>query len=146
VTITTDSVLEAREFRGLIEAQWPFLCEPAGRVQQDLAVQEYTDPLHEPMIPHTLVLGPGRVVRTIYNGYWFWGRPSTHQPWQDLREATREARPNWDPGVTGLREAWDVGDRSPTLPIAARRRPKAPRAPPAADRSPAARRPAHGSR
>ena len=28
------------------------------------------------MIPHTLVLKPGLVVHRIYNGYWFWGRPS----------------------------------------------------------------------
>ena len=28
------------------------------------------------MIPHTLVLRPGLVIHSIYNGYWFWGRPS----------------------------------------------------------------------
>jgi len=27
------------------------------------------------MIPHTLVLKPGLVIHSIYNGYWFWGRP-----------------------------------------------------------------------
>jgi peroxiredoxin len=58
VTITTDSVLEAREFRDSVGAQWPFLCDPRRDVQQDLDIQEYTDPLHDPMIPHTLVLGP----------------------------------------------------------------------------------------
>ena len=26
------------------------------------------------MIPHTLVLKPGLVIHSIYNGYWFWGR------------------------------------------------------------------------
>jgi hypothetical protein len=28
------------------------------------------------MVPHTLVLKPGLIVHSIYNGYWFWGRPS----------------------------------------------------------------------
>jgi hypothetical protein len=28
------------------------------------------------MIPHTLVLKPGLVIHSIYNGYWFWGRDS----------------------------------------------------------------------
>jgi hypothetical protein len=28
------------------------------------------------MIPHTLVLKPGLIIHTVYNGYWFWGRPS----------------------------------------------------------------------
>ncbi len=26
---------------------------------------------HDPMIPHTLVLKPGLVVHSIYNGYWY---------------------------------------------------------------------------
>ena len=42
------------------------------------------------MIPHTLVLKPGLVVHSIYNGYWFWGRPSVDDLWRDLRAATRE--------------------------------------------------------
>jgi hypothetical protein len=53
-----------------------FLSDPERTVQQDLDIQEYTDPEHDPMIPHTLVLKPGLVIHSIYNGYWFWGRPS----------------------------------------------------------------------
>ena len=55
--------------------------------------QEYTDPENNPMIPHTLVLKPGLVVHRIYNGYWFWGRPSTTDLWQDLRTVMSEIRP-----------------------------------------------------
>jgi hypothetical protein len=65
------------------------------------------------MIPHTLVLKPGLVVHTVYNGYWFWGRPSVQDLWQDLRAATAEIRPDWDLSAPGLREAWAAGDRSP---------------------------------
>jgi hypothetical protein len=28
------------------------------------------------MIPHTLVLKPGLVIHSVYDGYWYWGRPS----------------------------------------------------------------------
>ncbi len=56
--------------------QWTFLSDPGRTVQQDLDIQEYTDPEHNPMIPHTLVLKPGLIVHSVYNGYWFWGRPS----------------------------------------------------------------------
>jgi hypothetical protein len=48
------------------------------------------------MIPHTLVLKPGLVVHSVYNGYWFWGRPSFSDLWHDLRAATSEIRPDWD--------------------------------------------------
>src|SRR5438046_6895937 len=62
------------------------------------------------MIPYTLVLKPGLVVHSIYNGYWFWGRPSFYDLWHDLRAATSEIRPDWDLSTPGLREAWDAGD------------------------------------
>ena len=51
--------------------------------------------------------------RRIYNGYWFWGRPSVVDLWHDLRAVSAETRPDWDPGAPGLREAWDSGDLSP---------------------------------
>ena len=80
--------------------------------EKDLEIQEYTDPDNDPMIPHTLVLKPGLVIHSIYNGYWFWGRPSTVDLWHDLRDVTREIRPDWDLSQPGLREAWDAGDVS----------------------------------
>jgi hypothetical protein len=95
-----------------VGAQWTFLADPGRTVQQDLDIAEYTDPEHNPMIPHTLVLKPGLVIHSVYNGYWFWGRPSFYDLWRDLRTATRETRPDWDLGTPGLREAWDAGDYS----------------------------------
>jgi hypothetical protein len=79
---------------------------------RDLDIQEYTDPEHDPMIPHTLVLKPGLVVHRVYNGYWFWGRPSVVDLWHDLRDVSRQIRPDWDLSISGLREAWDAGDHS----------------------------------
>ncbi|HEV3228767.1 MAG TPA: redoxin domain-containing protein [Solirubrobacteraceae bacterium] len=112
VTISTDNILEANEFRASVGAQWPFLCDPGRKVQKDLDIQEYTDPHHDPMVPHTFVLDPGLVIHKIYNGYWFWGRPSTEELRQDLREITRKIRPDWDLAAPGLREAWEAGDHS----------------------------------
>jgi len=112
VTISTDNIVESREFRASVGAQWTFLSDAGRKVQKDLDIQEYTDPFHDPMIPHTLVLKPGLVIHSVYNGYWFWGRPSMEDLRRDLREATREIRPDWDLGAPGLREAWEAGDRS----------------------------------
>ena len=78
-------------------------------MQKDLDIQEYTDPEHDPMIPHTLVLKPGLVIHSIYNGYWFWGRPSIADLWHDLRTVTSEIRPDWDLSAPGLRDAWNAG-------------------------------------
>ena len=61
------------------------------------------------MIPHTLVLKPALVIYRIYNGCWFWGRPSVADLWHDLRAVTTEIRPDWDLSTPGLREAWNAG-------------------------------------
>ena len=113
VTIATDDRHTLQEFRASVGATWTFLADPGRILQQDLDIKEYTDPENDPMIPHTLVLKPGLVVHSIYNGYWFWGRPSTHDLWRDLRDASRESRPDWDLATPGLREAWESGDRAP---------------------------------
>jgi peroxiredoxin len=112
VTISTDDIDSTREFRASVGAQWTFLSDTARRVQKELDIREYTDPHHDPMVPHTLVLKPKLAIHSVYNGYWFWGRPSTAELWRDLREATREIRPDWDLGASGLRAAWETGDRS----------------------------------
>ena len=103
-TIATDDHHVLQEFRASVGAQWPFLSDPGRTVQQDLDIAEYTDPEHNPMIPHTLVLKPGLVIHSVYNGYWFWGRPSFSDLWHDLRAATAEIRPDWDLSTPGLRE------------------------------------------
>ena len=77
---STDDHHTSQEFRSSVDASWPFLSRPERTVQQDLDIQEYTDPAHDP-IPHTLVLKPGLVIHRIYNRYWFWGRPAA----EDLR-------------------------------------------------------------
>ena len=112
VTISTDEDHLSKELRASLGAQWTFLSDPDRIVQKDLDIQEYTDPANDPMIPHTLVLKPGLVVHRIYNGYWFWGRPSMVDLWHDLREVFRDTRRDWDLSAPGLREAWDAGDRS----------------------------------
>jgi peroxiredoxin len=112
VTISTDNIAVTREFRAAVGANWTFLSDAGRKIQKDLDIQEYTDPLHDPMVPHTLVLKPGLVIYSVYNGYWYWGRPSTEDLRRDLREVSREIRQDWDPATPGLREAWEAGDRS----------------------------------
>jgi len=111
-TISTDIHHTSQEFRLSVGAQWPFLSDPERIVQKDLDIKEYTDPDNDPMIPHTLVLKPGLVVHSVYNGYWFWGRPSISELWQELRDVSRQIRRDWDLAVPGLPEAWDAGDHS----------------------------------
>ena len=97
VTISTDDPAEAGEMRRETGANWPFLSDTERVIQKDLDIQEVTDPYHDPMVPHTLVLAPGLEVYSIYLGYYFWGRPSRDELWHDLREVFKRTKPDFDP-------------------------------------------------
>jgi len=109
VTITTDNITEMNEFRTGAGAHWPFLSDPRRVVQKDLDIAEYTDAVHNPMIPHVIVLEPGLVIYKVYGGYWFFGRPTMEELRQDLRAVTMKCRPDWDIATPELRAAWQQG-------------------------------------
>jgi peroxiredoxin len=109
VTISTDNLTETNENRSGIGTHWPFLSDTRRIVQKDLDIAEYTDPIHNPMIPHTIVLEPGLVVYKVYEGYWFWGRPSVEELRQDLRVVTRKCRPDWDITTMEMKAQWQQG-------------------------------------
>ncbi len=116
VTISTDNLLETNEFRAGVAAHWPFLSDPGRKVQKDLDIAEYTDPTHDPMVPHTVVLEPGLVVHKIYVGYWFFGRPTIEELRMDLRTVLLKCRPDWDITRPEMRAAWDAGDKKRFYP------------------------------
>jgi peroxiredoxin len=112
VTISTDNLFETNEFRTGVGASWTFLSDPSRRLQRDLDIVEYTDPHHNPMIPHTLVLEPGLRVHQVYNGYWFFGRPTVEELRLDLRAVLQRCRPDWDITSPELRGAWERGEKA----------------------------------
>ncbi len=115
---STDSVLSCREWRASLGVSWPFLSDERRLVQKDLDIREYTDTLHDPSIPHTIMLAPGLVVHSIYMGYWYWGRPTPEEIRQDFRAITRAIRPDWDLSAPGLHDRWQAGDRDLFWPYA----------------------------
>ncbi|GAB4247641.1 MAG: hypothetical protein Kow00129_08230 [Thermoleophilia bacterium] len=121
--ITTDDTLEARELRQKLHVGFPILSDTERTVQRDLDIKEYTDTRHDVMIPHTIVLEPGLVINKVYNGYWFWGRPTQEDLRRDLREISRRIRLDWDITAPGMREEWEAGDRVRFWPYHGRREP-----------------------
>ena len=63
------------------------------------------------MIPHTLVLEPGLRVYKIYNGYWFFGRPTVEELRLDLRATLKHCRPDWDIDSAEQQAAWAKGEK-----------------------------------
>jgi peroxiredoxin len=116
VTITTDNLVYSNDLRLGVGADWTFLHDTERMVQKDLDIAEYTDPHHNPMIPHTFVLEPGLKIYRIYSGYWYWGRPAVAELHADLRDVTRRIRPDWRIDTPEMREKWLRGDKKSFFP------------------------------
>lgn len=112
VTITTDNLATTNEHRTGVGAHWPFLSDAGRIVQKDLQIAEHTDPMHDPMIPHTIVLEPELIVFKVYNGYWYFGRPTIEELRQDLRAVSKKCRPDWDITDPEIRCAWERSEEN----------------------------------
>lgn len=116
VVITTDDWHTTNNLRQQLGAHYPFLYDERKIVRDDLDICEYTDTTHEPMVPHTFLLGPQLRIHRIWNGYYYWGRPSTAELHGELRELTRSIRPDWDLSDPQLKQRWKNGDRKAFYP------------------------------
>ena len=52
----------------------------------------------------------------IYNGYWFFGRPTVEELRLDLRAVLQRCRPDWDISSAQQRTAWAKGDKASFYP------------------------------
>ena len=96
ISVSVDPPVVEAAFRAGIGARWTFLSDTARELQAQLGLLETTDPVHRPYVPTVFTLFPDLKIHTVYNGYWFWGRPSNAELAADLRAITRSIRPDWE--------------------------------------------------
>jgi peroxiredoxin len=97
VSISVDPLATAAAFRAGLGARWTFLSDSERTWLDRLELRETTDTLNHPYLPTVFVVDPDLRIHARYDGYWFWGRPTTEELRQDLRAVTRAIRPDWDP-------------------------------------------------
>lgn len=117
VTIAIEDFIGINEYRQGVGADWPFLYDEEGLIRDELEILEYTDQKHKPMIPYTLVLEPNLQIYKIYNGYYYWGRPSNHELHIDLREISKKIRPDYKIDTDEMREKWEEGEKDQFFPF-----------------------------
>jgi peroxiredoxin len=97
VSILPNSLHDVFRMKISTGASWTFLADEELDVQRHFDINEFTDTHHDhAAIPHTLILSPGLVIEKVYVGYWFWGRPTNEQLWQDIRELLMRIKPDFD--------------------------------------------------
>jgi peroxiredoxin len=109
VTVLPNNAHDTNRLKISTGAYWTYLCDEDLELQRTLGIDEYTDPHHDATVPHTLVLAPGLVIDKVYVGYWFFGRPSSYQLWEDLRDLFRRVKDDFDPTLPDVRERLEVG-------------------------------------
>lgn len=96
VTVSVEPPEVQAAFRAGLDARWTFLSDAGRRYLDELELRETTDTVHDPYVPTTVTLFPDRQIRTVYNGYWYWGRATLEELRSDLRAITRAIRPDWE--------------------------------------------------
>ena len=62
------------------------------------------------------MLSPGLKIEKVYVGYWFWGRPSPYQLWEDLQELSMRIKADFDPTTAAAKRAWEALKASGMVP------------------------------
>ena len=111
VTVLPNDLHDVFRLKISTGAHWTYLADTDLEVQSALDIRVYTDPKHPANVPHTLLLAPGLVIDKVYVGYWFWGRPSPYQLWEDLQSLAQRTYADFDPTTAEARSAWTAARR-----------------------------------
>ena len=95
VSVSVDPPPVQAAFRAGLGARWTFLSDEQRSELPGLGLLESTDTLHHPYQPAIFVLRPGLSIVAAYDGYWYWGRPTTEELRGDLRAVTAQIRPDF---------------------------------------------------
>ncbi len=96
ISISVDPPEVQAAFRAGIGARWTFLSDSHRRWIEELGLMETTDGAHRPYVPTVFTLLPDLTIHRVYNGYWFWGRPTNEELRQDFRAISRVVRADWE--------------------------------------------------
>ena len=95
VSVSVDAPAVNAAFRAGLGARWTFLSDSERSVQAELGLRETTDTLNDPYVPAVFTLFPDLTIHRAYDGYWFWGRPTTEELRRDMREISAAIRADW---------------------------------------------------
>jgi peroxiredoxin len=95
LSLSVDPPPVAAAFRAGLGARWTFLCDPDRTALEELGLRETTDTTNHPYVPRVFTLFPDLTISRVFDGYWFWGRPTLDELRAELRAISAAIRPDW---------------------------------------------------
>jgi peroxiredoxin/cold shock CspA family protein len=90
VSVSADSPRVAAAFRAGLGARWPFLSDEGREIIERVGILDETEGEYAGVSrPFTFVLRPDLTIHSIYDGWFFVGRPTLEELRRDLREIMR---------------------------------------------------------
>ncbi len=96
VVVSIDAPEVQSAFRAGLGARFEFLSDCGRRWLERLDLLEETDTLHRPYRPTAFTLYPDLTIHRVYDGYWYWGRPTAEDVRQDMRAISRAIREDFE--------------------------------------------------
>ena len=97
--VSTDPIEVTAAFRAGLGATFTFLSDHDRRAITELDLVEQTRPGFEHgvvAVPYSFSLFPDLTIHTIYNGWWFVGRPTLEEIRQDYRAILQKCRADYE--------------------------------------------------
>jgi peroxiredoxin len=95
ISLSVDAPEVSAAFRAGLGARWTFLSDPDRTALEQLGLRETTDTVNHPYAPTVFTLHPDLTIHRVFDGYWFWGRPTMDELRADLREISAAIRADW---------------------------------------------------
>ena len=96
--VSTDPPDVSAAFRTGLSATYTFLADHERKAIHQLEIVEITPPNFKHglvALPYTFSLAPDLTIHSIYDGWWFVGRPTLEELRQDLRTLMKACRPDY---------------------------------------------------
>jgi len=96
VVVSIDAPEVQAAFRAGLGARFVFLSDAERRWLVQLDLLEESDTVHRPYRPTAFTLYPDLTIHAAYDGYWYWGRPTSEDLRRDMRAVSRDVREDFE--------------------------------------------------
>ena len=96
VVVSIDAPEVQAAFRAGLGARFVFLSDAERRWLVQLDLLEESDTVHRPYRPTAFALYPDLTIHAAYDGYWYWGRPTSEDLRRDMRAVSRDVREDFE--------------------------------------------------